>query len=351
MSAGIMVPVPGLRAWGALASAAQVDWIVKHLIEAHTLNLLYGQSGSGKSFLAFDMLAAVARGIGWFGHRTTAGTVLYVAAEGAPGCQRRELAYVRHHGLVQPIPFWHSSAAPDLLNCQEIDRFIDSALSVRPRLIALDTLSRMLRGAQENDSSDMGKAIEAADRIRTETGASVILVHHSGKDANHGPRGHSSLFAACDTVIEVARRKDGNIARLTKARDSDVGIRHCFRLQQIQIGFDEDGEAVTSCVVTNSGADGRPEALLSSSLTIALSAIRQACDEAPAQWLGKEGLEQVEATTLNAAKARCEALGLWRSEVSGVAKRKAWQRAKDKLEELSLIEIQNDLIRLCSEEA
>ena len=54
----------------------------------------------------------------------------------------------------------------------------------------------------------MGQIIAAAKELQTFVGGLVVLVHHTGKDASKGLRGHSSLQAALDAAIEV--RRDGD---------------------------------------------------------------------------------------------------------------------------------------------
>jgi hypothetical protein len=103
---------------------------------------------------------------------------------------------------------------------------------------------------QANDSKDMGEAIAAAKAIHAAVGGVVLVVHHTGKDAARGMRGHSSLIAALDAAIEVSRDVDRREWKIAKSKDGSDGEAHQFRLEVVTIGKDEDdGEPVTSCVV------------------------------------------------------------------------------------------------------
>ena len=84
---------------------------------------------------------------------------------------------------------------------------------------------------------------------RTLTAISLI-VHHTGKDRSKGARGHSSLRAALDTEIEL--KVDGlvRVASVTKQRDMESGKKVAFTLEVVELGLDNDLEAVTSCVVS-----------------------------------------------------------------------------------------------------
>jgi hypothetical protein len=120
---------------------------------------------------------------------------------------------------------------------------------IRSGVIMIDTLSAASPGADENSSVDMGRILEALKRIRDECEGLVILVHHSGKDSSKGLRGHSSLLAALDAVIEVRREDDRRSWRLVKSKDGVDGEEYPFRLSVMELGTDEDGDSITSCVV------------------------------------------------------------------------------------------------------
>lgn len=75
-------------------------------------------------------------------------------------------------------------------------------------------------------------------------------MHHTGKDTGRGARGHSPLRAAIDTEIELSRDDLGQItAEVTKQRDGPTGYRFCYQLRQVELGLDQDGDPVTTCLV------------------------------------------------------------------------------------------------------
>ncbi len=125
-----------------------------------------------------------------------------------------------------------------------------AALSAGPgALTFIDTQNAAAPGTDENSSADMGRIIEAAKALQRLIGGLVVLVHHTGKDATKGLRGHSSLLAALDAAIEVTRDEDRREWRLAKSKDGKDGEAHPFRLEVVQLGQDDEGEPVTSCVV------------------------------------------------------------------------------------------------------
>jgi hypothetical protein len=130
----------------------------------------------------------------------------------------------------------------------------------------------------------MGAYVRAADAIRAAFDCLVVIVHHSGYSAER-PRGHSSLVGALDVQISIKRDAAGNVvAELELAKDGATGLQLVSRLNVVEIGRDDDGDPITSCVVEAADSpspDGqaRPSARLSKGAQIALRALRDAIDE------------------------------------------------------------------------
>lgn len=233
------------------SSATALPWIIKGVLPQAGLAVVYGASGSGKSFAVLDMGMAIARGLPWRGKRTKQGRVAYIAAEGADGFRKRIAAYAQHQGVdLTGVPMTVLNAAPNLLEKQDA---VDLAKGVKASggadVIIIDTLAQTTPGANENAGEDMGKALGYCKRIHEVTGALVLLIHHSGKDATKGARGWSGVRAACDAELEVVRSEAGRALRLTKNKDGEDGLEWGFDLEIVQIGVDEDLEPITSCVV------------------------------------------------------------------------------------------------------
>lgn len=233
-----------------LASQPPQAYRIKSVFPETGIAAIFGPSTSGKSFLCFDMAGAIAGRVDWFGYRVRSGHVVYVCLEGESGLRNRVAAYRSEHGgaslanvrfIVEPF---------GLLNGDPfaLIRAI-KAVPMECPTILIDTLNRAAPGADENSSVDMGLIIESCKLIQAETGGLVVLVHHTGKDAQKGPRGHSSLIAALDAAVLVTRDGDHREIKLVKVKDGQDGMSHGFRLKVITLGEDEDGDPVTSCVV------------------------------------------------------------------------------------------------------
>lgn len=230
-------------------------YLVKGVISRGAMSVVYGPSNSGKTFFALDLAFHIAIGARWRGLRVEQAAVLYLAAEGGRGVSNRVAALKRETGVCD-VPLALKRAGMDLLHAQaDLQHLADLAALVcqqrpgLPLLIVIDTLSRIMAGGDENNAADMTALIRNIDAIREATGAHVMLVHHTGKDAARGARGHSSLRAATDTEIEV-QNEDGNRAAIvTKQRDYQGGETFAFNLKSVTLGTDQDGDEVTSCVV------------------------------------------------------------------------------------------------------
>lgn len=234
-------------------------WLIKGVLPRGDVCILFGAPGSGKSFVAFDMGAAVARGIPWQGRKTTKGRAGVIVAEGSGGAGNRVKAYCAKYNLEpEEVDIKIMTAAPNFLEKEDIKDVIDAVKAAGPMdLMIVDTFAQVTPGANENAGEDMGLALGNAKLIKETTGATVLLIHHAGKDQSKGARGWSGIKAAADAEIEVLRHDTGaREVKITKMKDGEDGLSWPFALETVLLGTDEDGEPVTSCVI--SAADARP---------------------------------------------------------------------------------------------
>jgi len=235
-----------------------VRWIIKDFLPHAQLGVLFGESGSGKTFASYDLCAAICRGIEWNGKRVTKGRVLYVVAEGVAGFVNRIKAYCHQQGIAPSDIDMDviSDLTPNLLEPAQITDLIKDIKAREPYdLIVMDTFAQVMPGANENSGEDVGKALAECKRVHRHTGAMVLLVHHSGKDASKGARGWSGLRAAADVELEVLRSDELRSISVTKLKDGQDGANIGFKLHTVILGEDEDGDDITSCIVeyTNTG--------------------------------------------------------------------------------------------------
>lgn len=223
---------------------------IEGVLPAQGIACIYGPSGSGKSALEASMIHALSTGREWFGRAVTPCVVWSLVLEGRAGQRDRMLALEKHFG--QRIPPTAKFSFSDFrLNAPEDV----AALVARIRkhggadVVFIDTLACAMAGGDENSSRDMGEVIAGAKALQHAIDGLVVLVHHTGKDASRGLRGHSSLNAALDACIEVKRHEDYRTFKLVKSRDSEDGVQGAFVLEKVEVRTDSKGRPVNSIVV------------------------------------------------------------------------------------------------------
>lgn len=242
------------------------DWLVRGILEADALGVIFGDSGTGKSFLSLDLACCIATGIPWHGHDVvTPGPVLYLAGEGQAGIARRLRAWQLHHGVTldDAVPLYVSVVATALTDKKaqamlrhEVDKF--TASHGAPRLIVLDTLNRHFGDGDENSTQDMTTALRSCDVLRQMTGATVLTPHHSGHGDKTRARGSSVLHTGIDVEYMLAANGENTIAfTAIKTKDGATPEPLAFRLQPVTLDvIDSDGEAVTSAVMVSTAYQG-----------------------------------------------------------------------------------------------
>lgn len=305
--------------------------------------LVYGPSGDGKTFWTIDVAYHIAEGIKWRGRFAKGKSlVIYVAAEAGTSIAKRFIAKAADRrpddeGCTLGV----ITRAVNLLEMTDVEFLIGELKQLAGDcnmpldLVIFDTYSRSIPGGDENGPKDSTAAIGAADRIRDQTGATTLFVHHSGKDSDKGPRGFSGLYAAADTVIRVVDK----VAEVEKSRDGPGQERFPFGLRVVELGTDQNGKPVTTCLVDQ--ADDQPLAhkakALPANASTAFMALREAVQE--------KGL-RLPASSSIPYPVSAVSLSTWRDQFKlryggdePEAFKKAFQRAKQDLLKQGLIQI------------
>jgi hypothetical protein len=155
------------------------------------------------------------------------------------------------------VPFYLQPVTLDLVkDAGELVRVITRTLGdIKPVVIVLDTLNRSLRGSESSDE-DMAAYIRAADSLREIFDCAVIIVHHCGIDGTR-PRGHTSLTGAADAQLSVSRDAADNIVMTVEyMKGGPTGTAIVSRLENVEVGKDEDGDPIMSCVLVSSETGG-----------------------------------------------------------------------------------------------
>jgi RecA-family ATPase len=239
-----------------MADLPPPEWLIDGLVPQDGLVVLYGEPRAGKSFLALDWGLSVATGVPWLGHEVRSGEVVYIYAEGTRGLMRRARAWVQEHGNPEASTFRAVPSAVAIPDPRDRREFVDAVRSVskRPRLIIIDTLAPNFGSGNESLAQDMNAFVHGCDDLRTAfAGATVIAVHHSGKDQKKGARGSLALKGAADAEFALIRSGDTLTLKTEKQKDGEEAKPMPLELAQLRLA---DGN--TSLVIrsTKNGASG-----------------------------------------------------------------------------------------------
>lgn len=248
----------------------QATYLARGVLDQGAMAVMYGPSNSSKTFIALDLALCIAAGRPWHGRKVRQGMVVYVVAEGARGFKRRLRA--AEHELYRncaSVLFWDLSTAINFMDPDgDVRPLIAAIRNLEARvghtcvLVVIDTLARAMPGGNENAPEDMGALVASGDLVRRELDTAMLLIHHTGKDVAKGARGHSSLRAATDTELEVSRVDELCTVQASKQRDMDPSLVQHYRLREVLLGTDDEGDPITSCVVEESeppAEDDTPE--------------------------------------------------------------------------------------------
>lgn len=244
--------VPVLRPSELYAHATSTQWLIKHVIPADSVGMIFGASQAFKSFVAIDAACHVVHGLPWLGKRTRKGPVVYIAAEGGAGIWKRVQAWHKARGIPfnDGVDFFVIPMAVELR--ADAWRVVEAvqALGITPAMVVVDTVSQTYTG-EENSASDMAAYLrELGNRFRALWHCAVALLHHTGHNATERPRGSSAILANLDWAHGVFRDEKEMLATVTNPKQKDVEpfADKTFSLTVQTIGTDEDGDKVTSLV-------------------------------------------------------------------------------------------------------
>jgi len=324
------------------------DYLVKGMVPRQGVVVAWGAPKCGKSFLAYDLAMHVALGREYRGRRVQQGPVVYIAAEGASGQGARIAAWRTRNmgGHDGPVPFALVADRPDLV--ADADQLIaaigEQMPDSPPVLVVVDTLNRTFTGSESSDE-DMTAYVQAADRIKDAFGCAVLIVHHCGHESTR-PRGHTALTGAADAQISVKRDSAGKIVTTVEyAKDFAEGAETVSTLEVVEVGIDDDGDSITSCVVVPSDepvSRSTKSQRLPAGSEIALKALREAI---------AEGGETPPSSNHVPANVRGVKADLWRrfayardTDASPESKRQAFHRASKHLQANGLVAAWNDWV-------
>ncbi len=336
-----------LQRFATITLDSTSSYLVKGLIPRSGLTVIWGPPKCGKSFWAFDLTMHIAMSKPYRGRCVQQGSVVYLALEGGLGFCRRIEAFRRQHGAVDP-PFYLATRPTDLIRDRAALIEDIKAYNEFPSVVCVDTLNRSLAGSESKDE-DMAAYIRAADAIREAFDCAVLIVHHCGIDGSR-PRGHTSLSGAADAQISVTRDAAHNIvARLEWMKDGPEDAVVVSRLEVVELGVDDDGETISSCVIVPAETvPTGPNIAVRGAAKIALEALYEAIIECGEVVQNGHIPPQTRTVPVVRWQQYCEAKMIAQTD-NPDSKRRAFVRASEKLQALRIIGVWNDQIWLAGQ--
>jgi hypothetical protein len=284
------VTLPPLYAHGDADSRPLKNWLIKRLLPA--VGHGSGQWGAGKTFIAFDLAAALATGQPFIGHaiKRRCG-VLLIAAEGADEVRLRLDAVVREKcGGMARAPFRWYEAAPRLLHrgsvemlitmARQADQSLQEEFGLPLGLIVVDTIAASAGYTKAGDENDAATGQAVMNVLKVAALSSTSLSSSGGSGS--GSAGSSAIFP-CRTFAsrpltklplpqELGRRDAGRLQQggllaclgdkqtsgtvvetrlaVRKNRGGRQGQEFPFALRVVEAPEpDEDGDPITTMIV------------------------------------------------------------------------------------------------------
>lgn len=223
-----------------LGDLPEIRWVIDGILPAESLGVLYAPAGAGKSFLALSMVLSVASGRPWFGAPIAdPRPTIYVAGEGWAGMGLRVASWKAHHGISERLSCYFRPGPVNLLNPVDVMEFTQSIAAAlggeEPGLVVLDTLRTCLGSESEDSADSVGAACGNALEIVRSTGATVLLVHHTGWNKTR-ERGSTALRASADVMLRLEAEERDLTLKCDKARDFTPFEALALRVQPDNLG-------------------------------------------------------------------------------------------------------------------
>lgn len=211
-----------------LEARPPAQWLIGRHIPKQSVGFLAGTPGAGKTFLAIDIGLSIAYGRpDWHGDDISSeddGVVVYVSGEGGYALSARISAWRTRYSEKAPTDrFWLIEQPVNMTRAEDIEK-LEKTLSDRLKrpiaAIFIDTLSRVIPGADENNQADMSRFIHACDKLKLRFRCAVVCIHHMNSGGAH-MRGSTTLAGGADFIFTLSKFGNGKARKLECAKMKD----------------------------------------------------------------------------------------------------------------------------------
>lgn len=207
-----------------LGYASEVEFLVHGCIPKGNVGLITGESGGGKSWIAYDLVRAVATATKWMTRGCSVETPQTVCVFNYDnptntlaarfvrlGFTENLPVLVHTHGHTKPL-----DGLPEILTLPSNRKHIKFIIEhYRPALVLLDSF-RQMHESDENDSKEMKVVMSIMKEWTSINDCTVIAIHHTSKSGGSkweaSARGSGEIISSAGFVIEVRKAEAKNLS-------------------------------------------------------------------------------------------------------------------------------------------
>ncbi len=212
------------------------EWLVPGLMTSNELFIVAAAPRQGKSLIGLTLAHAIATGGKFLGRPVAQGKVIYANLEDSDFKIKERLQAQGWSDAALAEAF-----ALDTFKLSELQELAELADEINPRLIVLDTLSRIRDDRFSEDKSEIGKLLEPLQDLAKAKDCAVIVIHHTTKvtvenadmiDVFSTMRGSSSIRATARGSWILAAAPGGVGQRLF--------VEHGWGKEDLRVYLDEN---------------------------------------------------------------------------------------------------------------
>jgi hypothetical protein len=240
------------------SAIAPKRWLIKGVIALGETSSWIAPPGKGKSALHSDIAVHLAAGMDWRGYRTKGQFgVVYFAFERADLVKRRNAAYAKRLNL-KGLPIAIGAQIINLMDASCINVIFGTIHDAEQRFgipvgyVVIDTFAKGIAagGGDEDKARDQNKCLTNLRRLHERADLHIAIVGHTGKDETRGSRGSNAHPADADLQVQIFGDQIKS-ARVIKGNDQPEGELTAFKLESAELGVDEDGDPITTAILSN----------------------------------------------------------------------------------------------------
>jgi len=242
--------------------------IIKGVINKGERSSWIGPPGSGKSALLANIATHVAEGHDWRDYRSKGRIgVVYFALERGQLAKRRLMAHALQTRKLN-LPIAVASGIINLLNSGCVATIIDTIRTAEAHfgfpvgLIVIDTFNKGIAAGSgdEDKAKDQNTAAANLQQVQDAlTDVHIALIGHTGKDESRGARGSNAHLGDVDMMVQISAADGVRTATITKNNDGAEGLLTRFKLEVVVLDQDEDGDDITTAIVSQDLLDAKKE--------------------------------------------------------------------------------------------